>query len=142
MFALFPPSSRVTLFTWSAHPAMMCLPTSVDPVNTILRTAGCFTNRSPTTDPLPGKTVNTSWGMPARSASSPSRIAVNGVSSAGFSTTVFPAAKAGAKPQPAIGIGKFHGTITPTTPSGSWNVTSSPPATGICWPISRSGAAA
>src|SRR3712207_7813729 len=39
-------------------------------------------------------------------------------------TTVFPAASAGAKAQPAMGIGKFHGTMTPTTPSGSWKVTS------------------
>ena len=32
----------------------------------------------------------------------------------------------------AIVIGKFHGTMMPTTPYGSWNVTSMPPATGIC----------
>ena len=76
-----------------------------------------------------------------RSASSASRIAVSGVSSAGLSTTVLPAARAGANPQPAIGIGKFHGTITPTTPSGSWKVTSIPPGTGICRPVSRSGRA-
>ena len=55
---------------------------------------------------------------------------------------MLPAASAGAKPQPAIGIGKFHGTMMPTTPSGSLKVTSSPPATGICRPNSRSGAAA
>ena len=36
----------------------------------------------------------------------------------------------------------FHGTMTPTTPIGSWKVTSSPPGTGICLPHSRSGAAA
>jgi hypothetical protein len=46
-------------------------------------------------------------------------LAVRGVNVAGFSTTVLPAASAGAKPQPAIGIGKFHGTMIPTTPSGS-----------------------
>ena len=142
MFALLPPSSSVTRFTWSAQPPMICLPTSVEPVKQTLRTAGWVTNRCPTTDPLPGRTVNTSSGKPASSASSPSRIAVSGVSSAGLSTTVLPAASAGAKPQPAIGIGKFHGTMTPTTPSGSWNVTSSPPATGICRPDSRSGAPA
>ncbi len=79
--------------------------------------------------------------MPASWASSASRIAVSGVSSAGLSTTVLPAASAGAKPQPAIGIGKFHGTITPTTPSGSANVTFTPPGTGICLPNRRSGAA-
>jgi hypothetical protein len=64
------------------------------------------------------------------------------VSSAGFSTTVLPAASAGAKPHDAIGIGKFHGTMTPMTPSGSRKVMSMPPATGIWRPKSRSGAAA
>ena len=121
---------------------MMCLPTSVDPVKTILRTSGCETKRSPTTEPLPGITMKTSSGSPASRASSARRIAVSGVSSAGLSTTVLPAASAGAKPQPAIGIGKFHGTMTPTTPSGSLNVRSTPPATGIWRPNSRSGRAA
>ena len=141
MLALLPPSSRVTRFTWSAQPRMICLPTSVDPVKQTLRTSGCVTKRSPTTEPLPGITVRTPSGRPASRASSPSRIAVIGVSSAGLSTTVLPAARAGAKPQPAIGIGKFHGTMMPTTPSGSWIVTSMPPATGICLPNRRSGAA-
>ena len=63
------------------------------------------------------------------------------MSSAGLSTTVLPAASAGANPHPAIGMGKFHGTMIPTTPSGSRNVTSMPPATGIWRPNSRSGAA-
>ena len=90
---------------------------------------------------LDGIKLNTPSGIPAFNANSPNLIAVNGVYSAGFKTTVFPAAKAGAKPQPAIGIGKFHGTITPTTPSGSLNVISTPFATGICFPNNRSGAA-
>ena len=47
------------------------------------------------------------------------RSALSGVSSAGLTTTVLPAASAGANPQAAIAMGKFHGTITPTTPSGS-----------------------
>ena len=54
MLALLPPSSRVTRFTWSAQPAMICLPTSVEPVKQTLRTSGWVTNRSPTTEPLPG----------------------------------------------------------------------------------------
>ena len=142
MFALLPPSSRVSRFTCAAQPAMICLPTSVDPVKQTFRTAGCSTRRCPTTDPLPVTTVNTPSGSPASRASSARRSAVSGVSSAGLRTTVLPAARAGAKPQPAIGIGKFHGTMTPTTPSGSWNVTSMPPGTGICRPVSRSGAPA
>ena len=111
-------------------------------MKTILRTAGWSTSRWPTTLPLPGRTWSTFSGSPAASASSPIRIAVSGVISAGLTTTVLPAASAGARPQDRIGIGKFHGTMRPTTPSGSWKVTSSPPATGICRPISRSGAAA
>ena len=43
-----------------------------------------------------------------------------GVCSAGLSTTVFPAAMAGASFQVAIRSGKFHGMICATTPSGSW----------------------
>ena len=139
--ALLPPSSSVTRFTCAAQPAMMRCPTSVDPVKTTLRTNGFVTKRSPTTEPFPGITVKTPSGIPALSASSPSRIAESGVISAGLSTTVLPAASAGAKPQPAIGIGKFQGTITETTPNGSLNVRSTPPATGICRPKSRSGAA-
>ncbi|BAS15880.1 hypothetical protein AHiyo8_41830 [Arthrobacter sp. Hiyo8] len=120
---------------------MICLPTPVDPVKTTFRTAGWVTKRAPTTEPFPGMIVSTPSGRPASRASSPSLIAVSGVSSAGLSTTVLPAASAGAKPHAAIGIGKFHGTIMPTTPNGSWNVTSRPPATGICRPKCRSGAA-
>jgi hypothetical protein len=66
---------------------------------------------------------------------------VSGVHSAGFSTTALPAASAGANPHAAIVIGKFHGTMMPTTPSGSRKVTSMPPATGMVLPIIRSGAA-
>ncbi len=43
-----------------------------------------------------------------------------GVCSAGFSTTQLPAASAGASFHTAIRMGKFHGMICPTTPSGSW----------------------
>ena len=81
-------------------------------------------------------------GSPASRASSPRRTAVSGVSSAGLISTALPAASAGAKPHDAIVIGKFHGTMIPTTPYGSWKVTSSPPATGIWRPESRSGAPA
>ena len=42
-----------------------------------------------------------------------------GVCSAGFKTTQFPAANAGASFHTAISIGKFQGMIWPTTPRGS-----------------------
>ena len=84
-----------------------------------LRTAGWATKRAPTTLPFPGRIWRTPSGSPASSASSPMRSALSGVSSAGLTTTVLPAANAGARPQPAMAMGKFQGTITPTTPSGS-----------------------
>ena len=43
---------------------------------------------------------------------------MSGVVSAGFSTTVFPAASAGAIFHASISSGKFHGMICPATPSG------------------------
>ena len=43
---------------------------------------------------------------------------MSGVVSAGFSTTVFPQASAGAIFHASISSGKFHGMIWPATPSG------------------------
>ena len=60
---------------------------------------------------------------------------MSGVISAGFSTAVFPAASAGPIFHDAISIGKFQGVMRPTTPSGSWNVMSTPPATGMDDPV-------
>ena len=48
-----------------------------------------------------------------------SACAVAGVSEAGFMTTVLPKASAGALFHAGIAIGKFHGVISPNTPSGS-----------------------
>ena len=90
----------------------------------------------------PGHHVHHALREPASSAIRASSIEVSGVSSAGFSTTVFPAASAGATFQAAIVSGKFHGVMRPTTPSGSRKVMSTPPATGIVFPVSRSGPAA
>ena len=117
-----PPSSSVTFFTVSAQSRMICLPTSVDPVKVILSTPGCFTSAAPTLDPGPGRMLSTPGGRPASSASSPMRTAVRGVSCAGLSTTQLPAASAGAAFQPTMIIGKFHGMMAPTTPSGSRRV--------------------
>ena len=111
------------------------LPISVDPVKASLRTSGCVRIASPTTDPGPVTTLKTSSGMPASSASSANRSAVIGVCSAGFRTTVFPIASAGADFQEVMAIGKFHGTMIPQTPIGSRKVISTPGAApGMVWP--------
>ena len=137
-----PPSSSVTRLIVAAAPAAIPRPTSVEPVKAILATSGCSTSRCPQTLPGPATTFSTPSGSPASSAIRSSSSAVSGVSSAGLSTIVLPAASAGATFQEAITSGKFQGTIRPTTPSGSRKVMSTPPATGIVWPSSRSGAPA
>ena len=67
------------------------------------------------------------------------RSASAGVSSAGFRTTVFPQTSAGASFQAGIAIGKFHGVIAPTTPTGIrtdiWNLSRS--SEGVVWPKRR-----
>ena len=60
--------------------------------------------------------------MPASSASSPSRAAVNGDSSLIFSTAVLPNASAGATFQVAVMNGTFHGLISAQTPTGWYSV--------------------
>ena len=129
-----PPSSRVTRLIVCAAPSITRRPTSVEPVNPILATSGWAMSRSPTTEPGPTSTLTTPKGRPASRASSAKRSAVSGVSSAGFRTTVLPHARAGPSFQLASMSGKFHGTISPTTPSGSRKVMSTPPATGIVSP--------
>ena len=57
-------------------------------------------------------------GNPASAHNWANSSAVSGVVSAGLSTTVFPAARAGAIFHDNIIIGKFHGMICPATPNG------------------------
>lgn len=101
---------------------MMYLPVAVDPVKAILSTPGCQMRASPASFPYPGMIFTTPSGNPALTINSPILRAVNGVSSAGFKTTVHPAANAGAIFQANITIGKFQGIIYPQTPTGSFFV--------------------
>ncbi len=119
MFAPLPPSSSWTRFTLPADASTIPRPTAVEPVNAILRTFGWRARWSPTVRPGPGTMFTTPGGMPASAISSATRSALRGVSSAGFMTTVFPAARAGPIFQLQNISGKFQGTIIPTTPSGS-----------------------
>ena len=57
-------------------------------------------------------------GSPASTQIAAKASAVKGVYSAGFNTTVLPAASAGAIFQASISSGKFHGMICPQTPTG------------------------
>ena len=91
MNGALPPSSSDTFFTVPAHCAISDLPTSVEPVNDSFRTVGFDVSSAPMSAADPVTTLNTPLGTPARSASSASASAENGVCDAGFSTTVQPA---------------------------------------------------
>ncbi len=56
--------------------------------------------------------------MPTAFITSPSRVAVAGVSSDGLTTTVLPQASAGATFQVISSSGRFQGQTTPMTPRG------------------------
>ena len=55
MLAFLPPSSSVTRFTCAAQPAMICRPTSVEPVKTTLRTNGLLDEPLPDDGTLAGQ---------------------------------------------------------------------------------------
>jgi len=113
-----PPSSSVRRLTVSAHCADSSLPTSVEPVNEISRTAGLAHRVRPMAGASPVITLSTPAGSPARCPSSAMASADSGVCSAGLSTTVQPAASAGAALRVIMAAGKFHGVMQPTTPIG------------------------
>ena len=117
MLAALPPSSRVTFLWLPATDRAIARPTAVDPVNAILSMSGCSTSACPVS-PAPVMMLTTPGGSSACWQISANSSAVSGVVSAGLSTTVLPAASAGAIFQASIISGKFHGMIWPATPSG------------------------
>ena len=92
------------MFDWPAY-CRISLPTSVEPVKVIFATSPCSASALPATSPRPFTTLNTPGGPPASTNSSASRRQLIGACSAGFSTTVLPAASAGAIFQAAISSG-------------------------------------
>ncbi len=113
-----PPSSRVQRFSCSPHSAAIFFPATVEPVKEILSTSGWVTMCSPTSRPA-CTMLSTPAGSPASCTASARRYAFSGVSGAGFSTMVEPEASAGASFSMVTNSGTFHGTMAPTTPTGS-----------------------
>jgi hypothetical protein len=114
-----PPSSMEQLTTRGAACASSREPTRVEPVKDSLRT-GCAASIASTAGPggCGTTTFTTPAGTPARSSRSASASAVSGVSPAGFSTTVQPAASAGPILRVAMAAGKFQGVMRTLTPMG------------------------
>ena len=84
-----------------------------------MATSGCSTSASPTALPLPVTMFSTPGGSPASCRTCAKRIPTSGVYVAGLKTTVFPHSSAGMIFHDGIAMGKFHGVITPTTPTGT-----------------------
>jgi len=118
MLGDFPPNSKVTGTIFSVAYCITILPVAVEPVNAAFATFGLVTKALPNSEPKPFTTFTTPAGMISPINSIKTIIEI-GVFSAGFKTTQFPAAKAGANFQTAINNGKFHGMIWAITPIGS-----------------------
>ena len=80
---------------WEAS-SMMRLPARVEPVKETMSTLGWVTMASPTTGPMPVTRLKTPAGSPTSSMTSARAKAFRGATSLGLSTTVQPAARAGA----------------------------------------------
>src|SRR5271170_7254089 len=113
-----PPSSKDNFLPEPAVAIRILRPTSVEPVKAILSTSGCSTMNAPV-DPSPVTILTTPGGRPTSAQISAKASAESGVYSAGFSTTVLPAASAGAIFHANISSGKFQGMICPQTPTGA-----------------------
>ncbi|MDT4879688.1 hypothetical protein FQZ97_1153880 [compost metagenome] len=115
-----PPSSMLVLRTRSAAWRSRVRPTPVEPVKLTLRTRGSSSQAVTTAAAsVVGTTLTTPDGTPASSSSFATASAVSGVSLAGLTTMVQPAARAGAIFQVGIAIGKFHGVTSAATPTGA-----------------------
>src|SRR6202012_5592442 len=115
-----PPSSRKPFLSDGAADTMTLVPVVVEPVKVIWSTRSSADSRAPTVWSDEGTMLTTPAGMWVSSAiSRPRRVAHDGVSGAGLSTTVLPAARAGPSLARLIWCGKFHGVIAPITPTAS-----------------------
>ena len=118
MNGALPPSSSPTFLMVGAHCAISTRPTSVEPVKVSARTMGFEVISAPISRETPVNTENTPAGKPARSPSSAMASAESGVSLAGFTTKAQPAASAGPALRVIMALGKFHGVMAATTPTG------------------------
>ncbi len=107
------PSGRRRL----ASEAAISLATSVDPVNMTPPTSSWAVSIAPTA-PSPATRISASSGTPASCSRRTACAAISGVSSAGLARTQLPAASAAATWPVKMAIGKFHGLMQMTVPSG------------------------
>ncbi len=119
MLGDLPPSSSVAGISRSAAALYTPRPPASAPVKATLATLRCATSGTPTCSPKPVTTFSTPGGKPTSSNTRASAMDEAEVDSDGLSTTVLPAASAGASFHVASMSGEFHGVMAAITPSGS-----------------------
>src|ERR1700740_1872368 len=117
----------------------MSRPTEDDPVKLITGTSLCCDKGAPAPGPSPLTRLTTPRGIPASVSTCTRLYDESGVSSAGFSTTVFPLTSAGIIFHDGIAMGKFHGVIMPQTPIDCRTLIANllGSSEGVVWPNSR-----
>ena len=119
MLGDLPPSSRLIWARFCALFLTTALAPAPPPVKAIRRTSGCLVNAAPVSAPNPVTTLTTPSGKPASLTKCISSTIVALACSEGLSTTVLPAANAGASFTAVKYMGEFQGIIAATTPKGS-----------------------
>ena len=120
-----PPSSIDRRSSCSADCSTSTLPTAVEPVKVSLRSRSSRMSGSHTAPEwVVVTTLSTPSGSPASLMTSASSSIVSGVSWAGLTTIVQPAATAGPILRVPIASGKFHGVIISVGPTGCFIVSS------------------
>src|SRR4051794_26754852 len=120
MLADFPPNSSNTFFTVPVACVMICLPTRVDPVNVTMSTRGSSVRVMATDGSDEVTTFTTPGGMSVCSAiRRPNSVDDHGVSGAGRTTTVLPAASAGTTFVVQSMKAQFQVKMAATTPTAS-----------------------
>ena len=114
----FPPSSAVNGTMLAAAACPISRPVSGEPVKLTRRTRSWLTSAAPASSPIPCTTFRTPGGKPASAVRSARIEHESGDHSAGFRTTVQPAASAGAVFQVESMNGAFHGVMTAAGPAG------------------------
>ena len=107
---------------FAADASMALWPVAVEPVTETMSTRVLSRIAWPTTLPRPVTTLTTPAGTPACCNRAHSMAVVPLVASAGLTTAVQPAARMKGRRSERMKKGKFHGVMTPTTPSG-WRST-------------------
>src|SRR6516225_4125607 len=113
----WPPSSMVVRFMPLAASAARCLPTGIEPVNEILRTASFARRCSDTSAGTPNTRLRTPAGKPASTKQRTISTQAPGVSSDALRMSAQPAASAPPILRAGVSTGKFHGVNAATMPT-------------------------